>query len=176
MSQSNVPSSPALSSPASGAGVGQMVPAGDGVASSEVTRVQAAQAQAVHIQSRRQEIREARSAGQRWRRISRWLGLAIFVTGAALLVLIFWDAYQELQHFQNPGYLNGEFNSVRDDSMGSIQSVVQSGFAVFGSALLHLLYLLVLGFLASALAARGIQFFAASEAVIDEAVVPDETV
>ena len=153
-----------------------MVPAGEAAAGSEVSRVQAAQAQAAHVQTRRQEIREARSAGQRWRRISRWLGLAIFVIGAGLLVLLFWDAYQEMRHFQDPGYLNNQFSHVQDDSEGAVQGAIQAGFAVFGTAFLHLLYLLVLGFLASALAARGIQFFAASEAVIDEAVVPDETV
>ena len=36
------------------------------------------------------------------------------------------------------------------------------------------LYLLLLGALGSFIASRGIQFFAASESVIDEAVVPYE--
>jgi hypothetical protein len=35
------------------------------------------------------------------------------------------------------------------------------------------LYLLLLGFLASVMATKGIQLFAASEAIIDEAVVAD---
>jgi len=152
-----------------------MVPVGEAAAVAEASHGQGSQSQAAHVTARRQEIREARSAGQRWRRISRWLGLAIFVIGASLLVFLFWDAYQEMRHFQDPGYLNNQFNHVQDDSEGAVQGAIQAGFAVFGTAFLHLLYLLVLGFLASALAARGIQFFAASEAVIDEAVVPDET-
>ena len=117
------------------------------------------------------ELRAARRAGVRWRRISRWLGLGIFVFGALLLAYVFWAAYLGLQRFANPGRLNSDFNSVAGDTL---PSVIQAVVAVFGTELLRVFYLLILGFIASAIAARGIQFFAASEAVIDEAVVPEE--
>jgi hypothetical protein len=45
---------------------------------------------------------------------------------------------------------------------------------VLGSEVMRFLYLLLLGVLGSFIASRGIQFFAASESVIDEAVVPYE--
>lgn len=120
------------------------------------------------------QMRDARAAGQRWRRTSRWMGLAIFMAGALLLGVVFYQAYEGLSLYGNPGALNGQFNSVLDDADPPIQKVIQSAVVVFGTAILHVLYLLILGFIASAIAARGIQFFAASEAVIDEAVVPDE--
>ena len=117
------------------------------------------------------EMRAARSAGVRWRRISRWLGLGIFVFGAVLLAYVFLVAFKGLERFSRPGQLNSDFNNIAGDTW---QSVVQAIFAVFGTELLKVFYLLILGFIASAIAARGIQFFAASEAVIDEAVVPEE--
>lgn len=117
------------------------------------------------------EIRAARSAGQRWRRISRWMGLAIFALGAGLLAYVFREAFVGFGQLSNSGYLSSRLNTTGGDDL---QSVVVAALAVFGQELLKVLYLLILGFLASAIAARGIQFFAASEAVIDEAVVPDD--
>jgi hypothetical protein len=119
----------------------------------------------------RAELRAARGAGMRWRRTARWLGLGIFLFGATLLFYVFWQALTALQRYANPGRLNSDFNSVAGDTL---PSVIQAVFTVFGTELLRVLYLLILGFIASAIAARGIQFFAASEAVIDEAVLPDE--
>lgn len=123
----------------------------------------------------RDRVSEAGWSGRRWRRTSRWLGLAIFVAGAVLLAIVFWKAWHQLAHYADPGYLNGQFNLVNDESQPSIQRVLQAGMAILGSALLQLLYLLLLGYLAAMMATRGIQFFAASEAVIDEAVVPDHS-
>ncbi len=117
------------------------------------------------------EMRAARRAGVRWRRISRWLGLGIFVFGSILLAYVFLVAFKGLERFSRPGQLNSDFNNIAGDS---VPSVIQAVVAVFGTELLKVFYLLILGFIASAIAARGIQFFAASEAVIDEAVVPEE--
>ena len=118
-------------------------------------------------------MREARRAGGRWRRLSRWLGLAFFVLGAALLLFVFWQALSGLQRLSQLGALNSDFNAIAGNSTQT-GAVVQAAVAVFGAEFLRVLYLLILGFIASAIAARGIQFFAASEAVIDEAVVPEE--
>ena len=119
----------------------------------------------------RAELRAARGAGMRWRRIARWLGLAIFLLGAALLFYVFYQALGAMHRYGDPGRLNADFNNVAGDTL---PSVIQAVVTVFGTALLRVLYLLILGFIASAIAARGIQFFAASEAVIDEAVLPEE--
>lgn len=121
----------------------------------------------------RAELRAARGAGMRWRRIARWLGLSIFMVGSLLLFYVFWQALTALQRYGNPGRLNSDFNSVAGDTL---PSVIQAVVSVFGTELLRVLYLLILGFIASAIAARGIQFFAASEAVIDEAVLPEDEV
>jgi len=127
------------------------------------------------------ERRAARSAGVRWRRIARWTGLVIFALGVALLAYVFWNAYNTLQEFSKPGYLNMQVNRIQDspgtgvlDAPNNVAKVLQATVVVFGSEILRVLYLLILGFIASALAARGIQFFAASESVIDEAVVPED--
>jgi len=127
------------------------------------------------------ERRAARSAGVRWRRIARWTGLLIFALGVALLAYVFWNAYHALQEFSQPGYLNMQVNRIQDspgdgalDAPNNVVKVLQATMVVFGTELLRVLYLLILGFIASALAARGIQFFAASESVIDEAVVPED--
>ncbi len=117
------------------------------------------------------ERRAARSAGVRWRRASRWTGLLIFALGVALLAYVFSKALHALGQFSQPDYLSQQFNRIAGDS---IQSSIQAAVVVFGSEFLRVLYLLILGFIASALAARGIQFFAASESVIDEAVVPED--
>ncbi len=117
------------------------------------------------------ERRSARRAGVRWRRASRWTGLLIFAFGVALLAYVFSNALGALQQFSQPDYLSRQFNRIAGDT---IQSSIQAAVVVFGSEFLRVLYLLILGFIASALAARGIQFFAASESVIDEAVVPED--
>ncbi len=116
------------------------------------------------------ELRVARRAGMRWRGIARYLGLGIFVFGAILLFYVFLQALEGLQRLAKPGQLNSDFNMVSGDTL---PSVIQAVVSVFGAELLRVLYLFILGFIASAIAARGIQFFAASEAVIDEAVLPD---
>jgi hypothetical protein len=121
----------------------------------------------------RAELREARAAGQRWRRISRWMGLGIFVIGALLLVYVFWQAIVGFHLYRDRDYLSEQLNAHGGDN---IQASIIGVAAVIGRELMKVLYLLILGFLASAIAARGIQFFAASEAVIDEAVVPDDPI
>jgi hypothetical protein len=110
----------------------------------------------------------ATRSGKRWRNTARWMGLAIFVVGAALLAYVFWEALYRFQGFSQPGYLNSLFNSVAGDD---VASRIQAGIAVIGTEVMRVLYLLLLGYLASAIAAKGIQFFSASEAIIDEAVV-----
>jgi hypothetical protein len=119
----------------------------------------------------RAELRAARRAGTRWRRISRWLGLGIFVFGAILLVYVFKQALDGFQGFDNASRINQEFNSMAGNTLAS---TIQAIAAVLIKEVGRVLYLLILGFVASAIAARGIQFFAASEAVIDEAVLPEE--
>ncbi len=126
----------------------------------------ATEASAVHLS----ELRGARRAGMRWRGIARYLGLGIFLFGSGLLFYVFLQALEGLQRFANPGRLNQDFNSVSGDTL---PSVIQAVVSVFGTEMLRVFYLFILGYLASAIAARGIQFFAASEAVIDEAVLPD---
>lgn len=109
-------------------------------------------------------------AGGRWRLGARWLGLAIFLFGAALLGWVFWQALAGFQNFTRPDYLSLQLRRVQGNGAGE---AVLAGIIVFGTELLRVLYLLLLGFLASVIAGKGIQFFAASEAVIDEAVVGD---
>lgn len=134
----------------------------------ENTAFDAAQNQASEL--RFSELRGARRAGVRWRGIARYLGLGIFLFGSALLFYVFLQALEGLQRFAKPGQLNQDFNSVAGDTL---PSVIQAVISVFGTELLRVLYLFILGYIASAIAARGIQFFAASEAIIDEAVLPD---
>ncbi len=124
-------------------------------------------------ETHRAEMREARRAGVRWRTISRWLGLAIFVFGSGLLIYVFLQALGGLARLQQVGALNADFNKIAGKS-DNAAVVAQAIVAVFGAEFLRVLYLLILGFIASAIAARGIQFFAASESVIDEAVVPED--
>ncbi len=126
-----------------------------------------------HRETHRLEMRQARRAGGRWRNISRWLGLAFFVFGSALLIYVFLQALGGLARLAQPGALNAAFNKQAGNSTETA-SVVQAVIAVFGAEFLQVLYFLILGFIASAIAARGIQFFAASESVIDEAVVPED--
>ena len=90
--------------------------------------------------------------------------------GVFLLIYVFLQALEGFQQFSDVGRLNGQFNSMAgDDWVSSLQAVA----AVLGKEILRVLYLFILGYLGSAIAARGIGFFAASEAVIDEAVLPE---
>ncbi len=107
-------------------------------------------------------------AGGKWRLAARWVGLGIFLFGAGLLAWVFWQALAGFRNFTRPDYLSLQLRRVQGDGAGE---AVLSGIIVFGSEFLRVLYLLLLGFLASVIAGKGIQFFAASEAVIDEAVV-----
>jgi hypothetical protein len=109
----------------------------------------------------------ALTSGRRWRQAARWIGLLIFAVGALMLAFVFSEALSGFQNFTKPGFLSQKFNTLAgDDYASQIQAVI----AVFGTELLRVLYLLLMGFLGSAIASKGIQFFAASEAVIDEAV------
>ncbi len=121
----------------------------------------------------RDEVRAVRRAGGRWRAISRWFGLIIFLLGVGLLIYVFSQALQGFQQFSNVNRLNAQFGSragTGTDWVSSLQSIA----AVLGKEVLRVLYLFILGYIASAIAARGIAFFAASEAVIDEAVLPGD--
>jgi hypothetical protein len=109
-------------------------------------------------------------AGGKWRLVARWLGLGIFIFGALLLLWVFWQALSGFQNFTKPDYLSSQLRRPQGDAPG--ESVL-AGVIVFGTEFLRVLYLLLLGFLASVIAGKGIQFFAASEAIIDEAVVGD---
>lgn len=114
-------------------------------------------------------------AGGKWRLIARWLGLGIFLFGAGLLAWVFWQALTGFQNLLRPEYLSGQFNktaALAGDGMPG-QAQLQAAAITFSTEFLRVLYLLLLGFLASVIASKGIQFFAASEAVIDEAVVGD---
>jgi len=115
--------------------------------------------------------RAALTSGRRWRQASRWIGLGLFGVGASLLGYVFLQALHGFQEFQQPDYLSQQFNRISGDTW---QSMIQAVVGVMGTQILSVLYLLLLGFLASAIASKGIQFFAASEAVIDEAVAAVE--
>ena len=119
-----------------------------------------------------EDARAARRAGSRWRGVSRWLGLLCFALGVGLLVTVFVQAFDSLQRLSQLGALNRDFNSIAGQSK-DVGAVVQAAVSVFGAELLRVLYLVVTGFVASAIAARGIGFFAASQSVIDEAVVAE---
>ena len=129
------------------------------------------------ITSRSSDMREVALsrflAGHRWRLAVRWLGLAIFIFGAGLLAWVFWQALTGFQNLLRPNYLSSQFNtavlSASDGVLGQAQ--LQAGIVVVGTEFLRVLYLLLLGFLASVISSKGIQFFAASEAIIDEAVM-----
>ena len=116
-------------------------------------------------------------SGRVWRRTARWLGLLLFLTGAALLAWVFREAWGGYLRFAQPGSFESSFNHSLHAVGGKTDYAAQIGFVVatFGGELLKVLYLLLLGFLGSAIAAKGIQFFAASEAVIDEAVAAEAT-
>jgi uncharacterized membrane protein len=135
---------------------------------------------ASHSETHHHVLREAAIArflaGGRWRLVARWLGLGIFLFGALLLGWVFWQAMTGFQNLLKPNYFSGEFNrAVTMSGDGGVmgQAQLQAAVVVFGTEFLRVMYLLLLGFLASVIAGKGIQFFAASEAVIDEAVVGD---
>lgn len=110
--------------------------------------------------------------GQRWRRAARWIGLTIFLLGALLIAWVFWQAKLNFENFSRPGYLTMRVTIAGGDT--NWQQALTAYISVFGAEILRFLYLLLLGLLGSWIATKGIQFFAASESVIDEAVVPYE--
>lgn len=117
-----------------------------------------------------EELRVARRSGSRWRALSRYIGMGIFLFGVALLIYVFLQALDGFKQFNDAGHLRGQLTLVQgDDWVQSLQGLT----AVLGKELFRVLYLFILGYIASAIAARGISFFAASEAVIDEAVLPE---
>lgn len=107
-------------------------------------------------------------AGRKWRGAARWIGLGIFFIGSMLVAYVFSQALQGLSRFSQPDYLSMQMRRVQGDGFGE---VVLSGVIVLGQEALRVVYLLLLGYLGSMIAGKGIQFFAASESVIDEAVV-----
>ena len=93
--------------------------------------------------------------------------MAIFFLGVGLLVYVFWQALLGFQAFTQPDYLTRTLDSVsKNDPQGKLMAIVKN----VASEFLRVLYLLLLGYLSAAIATKGIQFFSASEAVIDEAV------
>lgn len=114
--------------------------------------------------------------GQRWRRAARWIGLAIFLAGAALIAWVFWQAKINFENYSKSGFLTMRINMTKGDSTGILDwgPLVTAYVSVLGSELLKFLYLLLLGLLGSWIATKGIQFFSASESVIDEAITPYE--
>ena len=135
------------------------------------------EAREAQIASRSGVVREVTMsrflAGGRWRLSVRWLGLAIFMFGAFLLGWVFWQALTGFQNLMKPNYLSSQFNTAVLTASDSVlgQAQLQAGIVVLGTEFLRALYLLLLGFLASVISSKGIQFFAASEAIIDEAVL-----
>jgi hypothetical protein len=117
--------------------------------------------------------RAAVQTGRRWRRASRWIGLVIFLIGAALLFWTFSQAVNGFSRFNNPAALQQQASQLIGNSAAQIKDqsrLITAYISVAGGEALRFLYLLLLGLLGSLVAARGIQFFAASESVIDEAV------
>lgn len=106
-------------------------------------------------------------SGARWRLTARVLGAACFILGAALLMWTFLEASRGLQAFSRPDYLSRKFNTVGGDNAAAS---ISAGIIVVGAEVLRVLYLLLMGAFASFLAARGANFFAASDAVMDEAM------
>lgn len=106
-------------------------------------------------------------AGRRWRLTARAIGLAFFVAGAALIIWVFFQAFSGFAKLGSSNYLQAEINKIGGDGV----QLVTAAISVVGGEILRLLYLLLLGLLGSMIAGKGIQFFAASESVIDEAVV-----
>lgn len=118
--------------------------------------------------ARRQAPLAAILTGRRWRLAARWIGLIIFFLGAGLLGFVFIQALKGFSSFASPGYIQAQVNKISGDGT---QALVTAYVSVVGGELLRLIYLLLLGYLGSLISAKGIQFFAASESVIDEAVI-----
>jgi hypothetical protein len=107
-------------------------------------------------------------AGRRWRLTARTIGLVFFIGGAALLVWVFVEALRGFAKLGQSNYLQSEILKIAGD--GWIPFAIAST-SVVGGEIIRMLYLLLLGVLGSLIATKGIQFFSASESVIDEAVV-----
>ncbi|HEX8551337.1 MAG TPA: hypothetical protein VF681_07250 [Abditibacteriaceae bacterium] len=107
-------------------------------------------------------------AGRRWRLTARAIGLAFFIAGAALLVWVFIEAVRGFARLGAPNYFQEQVNRI--GGTGPLEAAI-AAFSVIGGEIMRLLYLLLLGLLGSLIAGKGIAFFAASESVIDEAVV-----
>ena len=118
-----------------------------------------------------EDARAAMLTGRKWRRASRWIGLLVFALGALLMGWVFLQAIEHFRKLGDPGYLQFQINKIIGDP---ISQQVTAYVSVLGGEVTRFLYLLLLGALGSFIASRGIQFFAASESVIDEAVVPYE--
>ncbi len=131
----------------------------------------AARNETVRVQSRASST-AALLTGQRWRRAARWIGLTIFLLGALLIAWVFWQAKLNFENFSRPGYLTQRVTIAGGDT--DWRQALTAYISVFGAEILRFLYLLLLGLLGSWIATKGIQFFAASESVIDEAISPYE--
>lgn len=107
-------------------------------------------------------------AGRRWRLTARAIGLGFFIAGAALLVWVFYQAVTGFSRLGQSNYIQNEINRI--GGTGWLEYAI-AATSVIGGELIRLLYLLLLGALGSLIASRGIAFFAASESVIDEAVL-----
>ncbi|HEX8237484.1 MAG TPA: hypothetical protein VF600_16100 [Abditibacteriaceae bacterium] len=129
--------------------------------------LQRANSSSTHTASVNRNPFNAILSGTRWRRAARWIGLLIFVIGAGLLAYVFVQALAGFARLSNPGELQREINAIPGGATQSITAYI----SVLGGEALRFLYLLLLGVLGSMIASRGIQFFMASESVIDEAVV-----
>ena len=122
---------------------------------------------------RRKVVASTRNAaiiGPRWRSASRIIGIAFFLLGALLLFYVFRQALAGFDHFSKPDYLSLQMRRVQGDGFGEN---ILAGIIVLGTEFMKIGYLLLLGFLGSIVMAKGIQFFAASESVIDEALEGD---
>jgi hypothetical protein len=124
------------------------------------------------VSANRARASAALLAGQRWRRAARWIGLAVFLFGALLLVYVFRQALDNFQNFSKSGYLTMRINQTGGNTDWGQQ--ITAYVSVIGSEILKFLYLLLLGVVGSFISSKGIQFFSASESVIDEAITPYE--
>jgi len=106
--------------------------------------------------------------GRRWRFATRWIGLLFFFIGAGLIGFVFVEAVRGFRDFSQPGYIQYQLHRI--GGTGTTEILI-AGLSIIAGALMKLLYLLLLGYLGSLISTKGIQFFAASESVIDEAVV-----
>jgi len=125
-----------------------------------------------NVSANRARASAALLAGQRWRRAARWIGLAVFLFGALLLVYVFRQALDNFQNFSKSGYLTMRINQTGGNTDWGQQ--ITAYVSVIGSEILKFLYLLLLGVVGSFISSKGIQFFSASESVIDEAITPYE--